>query len=266
MKRTKIAATCALFVLLGLLGAGCGAPTRRASRPPRHPVQHLHARRVRRGVERVPRERRLPTVARVRRGGGARVRPRDADGDEQDPRPPRLLGEALPGASLSFKPWSHNMRHPRIVPLLLLTAALGLCQCAAALQSVCFAAYDACVGKLGPACGAAPTCADTTNSDSDPDPATQGPWYGPDAINSPPPDACAGPVTGYGACVECVTTSCCAEAVACFGEATCTCLMAQRTPGVALPEGVTCGAPDPAYVAATSCFAEHCAASCSAAP
>jgi hypothetical protein len=151
------------------------------------------------------------------------------------------------------------MKNPRVLVLGIL-AAVPLCQCAAldqAEQAACHAAYQLCYAKLGALCSE--NCTDAPGG-GQPDPPS--PWYGSDAINSPPPNACAEPLTGYGACVECVTTSCCTEAVACFSETTCTCLMAPTTPGITWPEDVPCGASDAIYTAASTCIADHCATAC----
>ena len=126
------------------------------------------------------------------------------------------------------------------------------------------AAYATAKGMIGPFAGDAPASAGTPG---DPDCASvvvDDPGMEPAGLSSPPEGVCSSSVSGYGACVACVTTWCCAESVACFSEGTCTCLIAARTPGISWPESVKCGEPDDVYSTEIACLNEHCAKECPA--
>lgn len=138
---------------------------------------------------------------------------------------------------------------------LCLAFALALCGLACSASSpvgcaVSQGAWAICNAKLGVFCGPGPDCRDTGgDDDGEPDPATQGPWYGPDAIGSPSPNACSAPVTDGGPCTTCVTTWCFCAVVACQSDATCT------------PDDH-----DATYEAAMACLTRHCTDACSGAP
>lgn len=128
------------------------------------------------------------------------------------------------------------------------------------------AGYAVAKGMLGPFAGPEPASAGGPEDGDCRQLDVEGPddAYAIAGISSAPTATCAGPVTGYGDCAACATTWCCAESVACFSEGKCTCLMAQRTPGVDWPAEVPCGEPDDFYQAEIACITDHCAKECPA--
>ena len=137
--------------------------------------------------------------------------------------------------------------------LALLASILAFCQCNASTGPIaCELAYQACVSKIGPFCGA-DTCSKAATDDGEDSEPT--PWYGPDAYGDNLASVCTAPTTDEGPCVACVTSTCCEAAVTCFSDAACTCLVSQ-------PGAASCGPPDAAYQAAVACFSGPCAADC----
>ena len=92
-----------------------------------------------------------------------------------------------------------------------------------------------------------------------------GPPAGPEALmgNTGAPSTCG--ATSGDACTDCLNAACCTEGTACADDTACACLMACRaaTGGTTASCSDECGATsDPAYVSATTCIREDCAAEC----
>jgi hypothetical protein len=150
---------------------------------------------------------------------------------------------------------------PLVVPLVLLLVLLPIGCKGAAAQALCTAGYTVCSVVAGPFCGTN-TCRDNSGDDDDgSDPATQGPWYGPDSFNVTP-ESCGSAVQGYGDCVACITASpCCEGVLECVDDdEECTCQLAHRM-GIKWPDG-SCGPPDETWTTVAACMTENCATAC----
>lgn len=160
----------------------------------------------------------------------------------------------------------------RSLLILVVVAVPSLCHCAAcpvqgssqaqAEDAANAAVYAAVSSKLGPLAGKPPAAAGSPDDPRCNGGGFAGPDEEPAALSAPPAGACTGSITGYGACVACVTEWCCTESVACFSEGTCTCLMGRATPGLSWPESMKCGAEGAVYAAAAACLSAHCATEC----